>query len=122
MRRIAGATAIAGSAIAIAAFSTSDAPDATAAGGCPNNSFCVYEHSNGGGRMAAFRAGSGSPDLNRQGLNDKVSSIENRTNGLWCLFKDTNFRDAVGYIDGRTAGPLNLRAAGSDEISSVRAC
>lgn len=71
---------------------------------CEVGEFCVYEHDNGYGGAAYFR--SGTNNLGDYRLNDKVSSVWNRTGRTVCTYLDTNKQGStwpVGNWKGNTS-------------------
>ncbi|MCP3759625.1 peptidase inhibitor family I36 protein [Streptomyces sp. TBY4] len=87
---------------------------------CEVGEFCVYEHDNGYGGAAYFR--SGTNNLGDYRLNDKVSSVWNRTGKTVCTYVDTNKQGStwpVGNWKGNTS-----QYNRNDNISSlwVTAC
>lgn len=62
---------------------------------CPDAHACLFEHADGQGRMAMFRAGargSAERDLRRLGFENQASSAYNRGSwlNLFCLYDDPN--------------------------------
>lgn len=114
-------TAAAG--LAMSAALTAPAAAATAETpwrNCEVGEFCVYEHDNGYGGAAYFR--NGTDNLGDYGLNDKVSSVWNRTGKTVCTYLDAYKQGStwpVGNWKGNTS-----QYHRNDNISSlwVTAC
>ncbi|MFB6894099.1 peptidase inhibitor family I36 protein [Kitasatospora sp. NPDC056327] len=82
---------------------------------CPVDWFCVWEHVDGGGRMARFQTGS--DNLGDFNLNDQVSSVWNRTGKLWCTWLNIN-RDGATWPVGNWRGNTSQYNR-NDNISSL---
>ncbi|MGW2161923.1 peptidase inhibitor family I36 protein [Nonomuraea sp. NPDC001699] len=81
---------------------------------CPAGHFCLFDGTNGTGEIATFR--SGSPDLQRQNMDNRASSVANNTGQGWCLF------DGGGYTgDARDVfGSYDLVEFWDNRVSSLR--
>ncbi len=97
-------TAAAGLAMSAALTAPAAAAAETPWRNCEVGEFCVYEHDNGYGKPAYFR--NGTNNLGDYGLNDKVSSVWNRTGRTVCTYLDTNKQGStwpVGNWKGNTS-------------------
>ncbi|MEU9700575.1 peptidase inhibitor family I36 protein [Streptomyces sp. NPDC047981] len=57
---------------------------------CPTGHFCLFDGPGGTGLMASFR--SGSPDLARQGMDNRASSLaHNVPDTVWCLYDERDY-------------------------------
>jgi hypothetical protein len=82
---------------------------------CEVGEFCVYADDNGYGDAAYFR--SGTNNLGDYGLNDRVSSVWNRTGKTVCTYLDTYKQGStwpVGNWKGNTS-----QYSRNDNISSL---
>ncbi|MBN6040008.1 peptidase inhibitor family I36 protein [Amycolatopsis sp. 195334CR] len=88
----------------------------TAYSDCPSGWFCVWSGTGGQGTMARFQIGT--PDLGDFGLDNRVSSLWNRTGALWCTYLNTNYSGdpwSVGNWQGNTS-----QYGRDNNISSLR--
>ena len=77
----------------------------------------VYEDPDFRGDSVTFR--NDVPDLRREGLNDRISSLEVDGNQAWEVCRDVNFAGGCRVFQGSIE---NLRSEGwNDRISSIRA-
>ena len=108
------------------------APAATGYDRCQDGYFCIFEHADGQGRYAAFKAGTdnlGDPKVFKGYLNDKASSVWNRdlkfNYGIgwrpWCLYEHKD-RGGVKWRVGPRggAGSKGNLGAANDRATTVR--
>ncbi|MFF2185325.1 peptidase inhibitor family I36 protein [Streptomyces sp. NPDC058155] len=82
---------------------------------CPVGWFCAWEDRGGWGDMARFQMGS--DDLRDFRLNDKISSVWNRTGNTFCTWLNIN-RDGATWAVGNWRGDT-VQYNREDNISSV---
>lgn len=85
---------------------------------------CVYEHANYQGRSECWGAGEDVPDLERQGWNDRISSIRIFGRTRVAIFEHVDFQGRR-LVLGRDLPDLNRidadgRSSWNDRISSLR--
>jgi hypothetical protein len=111
MRRFKNLSTVLGvtAALTVAAASSAQAAPAgadsvTSYSDCPTGWFCVWDGPGGTGAFARFQTGAA--DLRAFDLNDKISSLWNRTGVVWCTYTDINYGGStwpVGNWQGNTA-------------------
>lgn len=102
--------------VAAAAPATLAAPKSvTAYQDCPVGWFCAWEDAGGWGHMARFQLGS--DNLNDFNLNDKISSVWNRTGRTFCTWLNIN-RDGATWPVGNWQGNTSQYNR-NDNISSL---
>ncbi|MEV8408927.1 peptidase inhibitor family I36 protein [Streptomyces niveus] len=125
MRRFTGLSAALGLA-ALAVMASAPGAQASAAGpetgatitayqDCPVGWFCAWEDRGGWGDMARFQLGS--DDLRDFRLNDKISSVWNRTGNTFCTWLNIN-RDGASWAVGNWRGDT-VQYNREDNISSL---
>ncbi|MFI6698089.1 peptidase inhibitor family I36 protein [Streptomyces sp. NPDC050509] len=119
MKKAALCAALGLAAVAMAAMPTAQASPTTARtyADCPAGWFCAWEHEGGKGKMVRFQ--NGVKKLSDFGMNDKISSVWNRSGQIFCTYLDNNYKGAtwaVGSWQGNTA-----KYHRNDNISSLRA-
>jgi Peptidase inhibitor family I36 len=115
----AGAALTAAAPTAIAAPSETP-PPAAAQWGCSDHEFCLFENNDGLGWVLHMTDDEAIPDL-ISNLNDRGSSVRNRTDSEMCLYEHTNYRGRV--LESVPPGSkYNLPQADQDKVSSVKKC
>ncbi|MFE3598566.1 peptidase inhibitor family I36 protein [Streptomyces sp. NPDC059096] len=119
MKKAALCAALGLAAAALAAMPTAQASPSTAAtyDDCPAGWFCAWEHKDGQGKMVRFQ--NGVKKLSDFGMNDKISSVWNRSGQIFCTYLDNDYKGAtwaVGTWKGNTS-----QYNRNDNISSLRA-
>ncbi|MEV8334708.1 peptidase inhibitor family I36 protein [Streptomyces niveus] len=82
---------------------------------CPVGYFCAWADRGGWGAMARFQLGS--DDLRDFNLNDKISSVWNRTGNTFCTWLNIN-RDGASWAVGNWRGDT-VQYNREDNISSL---
>lgn len=72
---------------------------------CPANSLCLFEGTDGTGNIAWFRLGS--PDLRRQSMDNRASSVWNRHTDAFQLTDDYNYEGECWSIFPGAKGSLD---------------
>ncbi|WP_242895166.1 peptidase inhibitor family I36 protein [Actinomadura litoris] len=86
---------------------------------CPNGSVCVWEHSNYNGR---FLSGGTTVGNVGSAINDKTTSLWNRTGTVVCFFEHTNSGGRAVYVTGPGDSSANVGNSANDKISSWGPC
>lgn len=111
-RRITAALAAATLATAVGLTSATPAQAAS----CQAGEFCIYEHNNWQGRISKFTQ---SPySIADYYLNDKVSSVVNRSDSIWILYQHSN---CSGWWEWVSPGAFyNLAKVHNDQTSCIK--
>ncbi|MEU8525885.1 MULTISPECIES: peptidase inhibitor family I36 protein [Streptomyces] len=109
------------SSVLASALLSSVAPAGSAPSGfdrCPAGHFCLFDGPDGTGLMASFRTGS--PDLARQSMDNRASSLaDNVPDTVWCIYDE---RDYAGteYQRVYPGAAGNFEPEWDDRVSSTR--
>ncbi|GAA3310163.1 peptidase inhibitor family I36 protein [Streptomyces cinereospinus] len=85
---------------------------------CPAGHFCLFDGPDGTGLMASFR--SGSPDLARQSMDNRASSLAHNVPGtVWCVYDERGYAGTeYARVYPGAAGPF--QPEWDNRVSSVR--
>lgn len=91
-------------------------------GDCRQGEFCLWDDADYQGRFGFFT--SQVANLRQNGLNDNVSSVINKTDHSWCLYRDADFSGEYRVIrPGQWVPNLRNSTWGfNDMASSARPC
>ncbi|MFB7928023.1 peptidase inhibitor family I36 protein [Streptomyces sp. NPDC056039] len=107
---------------ALASAALFAAPPATSAPSgydrCPANHFCLFDGPDGTGLMASFR--SGSPDLARQSMDNRASSLIHKVpDSVWCVYDERGY-GGTEYLRIYPGAKGPFQSDWDNRVSSVR--
>lgn len=82
---------------------------------CPRGYFCLFTGKNGKGAMARFKRGA--HDLGEFGMDNRATSVWNRTGKYVRVYRKTNYRGYMGYFSPGTGGTMKKA---DNKISSLK--
>ena len=93
---------------------------ASAAGYCPDNVVCLFEHANWEGNAMIITKNEW--DLGSFGWNDRMSSFSNHTGRGWCVYEHDSMQGSqILYMAPNTAS-WYVGDAANDKASSMQPC
>lgn len=117
-KHIMGTLAAAGILVSSVVLSEGTASAATGWNRCPNGYLCLFDGANGTGTMGYFKKGS--PNLAGQRLDNRVSSVWNRSGDYFDAYDGYRCEDSENWLITSWGGQYNLSAeGGNNRWSSV---